>query len=244
MTSRAAPRYDRAMKTRNVVLSAVLAVALAAGGAAWWLFLSLDGLVKQAIQHWGPEITGVAVRVDSVKIEVAEGRGTIRGLYVGNPKGFDAPHALTLGEMRLTLDPASITKDVVVIRELLVAAPDVVYERGHGSDNLSVIQKNIDAWVAKNAGAKKSEGPGKKFVIEHVIIKDGRAHFGTAVSAPMPDLHLHDVGKKSNGATAGEVVKQVWGAMLHSAGNLASQAGAAIKEGAARVGESVKKLFK
>lgn len=232
------------MKTRNVILSAVVVVAVAAGGAAWWLFLSLDGLVKQAIQKWGPEITGVAVRVDSVKIEVTEGRGTIRGLMIGNPKGFQAPHALTLGEMRLTLDPASVARDVVVIKELLLAAPDLVYERGQGSDNLSVIQKNVDAWVAKNAGAKKSEGPGKKFVIENVIIKNGKAHFGTAVSAPMPDLHLRDIGKKTNGATAGEAVKQVWGALLHSAGNLASRAGAAIKQGAAGVGEGVRKLFK
>jgi hypothetical protein len=60
----------------------------------------------------------------------------------------------------------------------------------------------------------------------------------------MPDLQLRDVGKKSNGATAGEVVKQVWGAMLHSAGNLASRAGAALKEGASSIGDSVKKLFK
>ncbi len=77
-------------------------LALLAVGGAWWLFASLDGLVKQAIERWGPEITGVTVKVDSVRIEVAEGRGTIRGLVVGSPKGFEAPQALKLGEMRLT----------------------------------------------------------------------------------------------------------------------------------------------
>ena len=233
------------MKTRNVILAVVVVAALAAGGAAWWLFASLDGLVKQAIEHWGPQITGVAVRVASVKIEATEGRGTIRGLFVGNPRGFEAPHALTLGEMRLTIDPASIAKDVVVIKELLLVAPDVVYQRGKGSNNLEVIQKNVDAWVAKNAGEKKADaGPGKKFVIENAIIRDGKAHFGTALAVPMPDLHLRDVGRKSNGATAGEAVKQVWGAMLRSVGNLASRAGAAIKEGAQGAVEGVKKLFK
>ena len=220
------------MKSRNVIVSLILALFVVAAGGAWWLFMSIDGLVKQAIERWGPEITGVAVRVQSVRIQVTEGRGTIRGLFVGNPKGFEAPHALKLDEMRLTIDPASITKDVVVIKELLLAAPDVVYERGQGSDNLAVIQKNVDAWVAKNAGEKKPDaGPGKKFVIENLLIKDGKAHFGTTLSSSMPDLHLHDIGKKTNGATAGEVVKQVWGAMLHSVGNLASRAGTAIKEG-------------
>lgn len=220
------------MKTRNLILSVVVVFALAAGGAIWWLAASLDGLVKQAIGRWGPEITGVAVRVESVRIEATEGRGTIRGLFVGNPKGFEAPHALKLAEMRLTLDAASITQDVVVLKELLLIAPDVVYERGQGSDNLAVIQKNVDAWVARHSGPKQADaGPGKKFVIENVIIRDGRAHFGSALSSPMPNLHLRDVGKKSGGATAGEVVKQVWGAMLRSVGNLASRAGSAIKEG-------------
>lgn len=220
------------MKTRHKILSAFLVIALLAAGGAWWLFASLDGLVKQAIEHWGPEITGVPVKVASVRIEVAEGRGTIRGLVVGNPKGFQAPHALKLGEMRLTLDPASVTRDVVVVRELLLVAPDATYERGQGSDNMAVIQRNVDAWVAKMVGAPKADaGPGKKFIIEHLRIQGGKAHFGTTLSSPMPDLHLRDIGKKTGGASAGEVVKQVWGSMLRSVTGLAGRAGSAIKDG-------------
>lgn len=233
------------MKTRNAVLSAILVLALLAGGAIWWLFASLDGLVKQAIEHWGPQITGVAVRVEGVRIETTEGRGTIRGLFVGNPRGFAAPHALKLRELRLTLDPASLAKDVVVIRELVLAAPDVVYERGQGSDNLAVIQKNVDAWVAKHGGTQSQEsGPKKKFVIENLLIRDGKANIGTTASLPMPDLHLRDVGRKSGGATAGDVVKQVWGAMLRSVTSLATRAGSAIRDGAKSAVEGVQKLFK
>lgn len=220
------------MKTRHKVLSAFLAMALLAAGGAWWLLHSLDGLVKQAIERWGPEITGVPVKVEGVRIEVAEGRGTIRGLVVGNPKGFQAPHALKLSEMRLVLDPASVAKDVVVIRELLIVAPEVAYERGQGSDNMTVIQKNVDAWVARMGGApKKDAGPGKKFVIEQLRVRDGKARLGTTVAAPLPDLHLRDIGKKAGGASAGEVVKQVWGSMLRSVTNVAGRAGSAIKDG-------------
>lgn len=219
------------MKTRHKVLSALLVIALLAIGGAWWLLFSLDGLVKQAIERWGPEITGVSVRVQSVRIEVAEGRGAIRGLVVGNPKGFNSPQALKLAEMRLTLDPASVTKDVVVIKELVLVAPEVTYERGQGSDNMTVIQKNVDRWVAQHAGGKQDAGPGRKFVIENLRVRDGKAQLGTTLSVPMPDLHLRDVGRKSGGATAGEVVKGVWDAMLRSVTGLASRAGSAIKEG-------------
>lgn len=38
-----------------------------------------------------------------------------------------------------------MTKDVVVVRELMLVAPDATYERRQGSDNLAVIQKNVDA---------------------------------------------------------------------------------------------------
>lgn len=67
---------------------------------------------------------------------------------------------------------------------------------------------------------------------------------GATLSAPMPELHLRDIGRKSNGATAGEVVKQVWSAMLGSVSNLASRVGSAIKEGASGAVEGVKKHFK
>lgn len=242
---RPAPGYHRRVKIRNLVLSGVIVVVLALGGGAWWFFKSLDSLVKRAIEKWGPEITGVTVRVDHVKIEVAQGRGSIRGLLIGNPKGFEAPYALKVGEIRVALDPASLTKDVVVVKELLLVSPDVIYERGQGSDNLSVIQRNVDAWVAKHAGPKGAgSGPGKKFILEHVIVRDGRAHFGTTASAPIPDLHLRDVGKRTNGATAGEVFRQVWGALLRSVGNVASHLGSTIKEGARSATEGVRKLFK
>lgn len=233
------------MKTRNVVLVVVLLLAVAAGGGAWWFLRSLDGLVKRAIHKWGPEITGVAVRVDSVRIEVTEGRGSIRGLVIGNPKGYDAPQALKVAEIRLTLDPASLAKDVIVVKELLLAAPDVTYQRGPGGDNMAVIQKNVDAWVARNSGPKSADaGPGKKFIVENLIVRDGKAHFGTTLGSPIPNLHMRDVGRKSNGATAGEVFKQTWDALLRSMGSLITSLGGAIKGGAKSVGESVQKLFK
>lgn len=232
------------MKLRSLVLVVLAAAVLVAGGALWWLWSSRDALVKEAIEKYGPEITGVAVSVRQVKLDPFEGKGMIGGLRLGNPKGFDAPSALTLGEMRLAMDPASITKDVVLIREVVLQSPEITYERGLGSSNLEVIQKNVEAYVARMSGRKKEEGPKKKFVIENLYVRGGKVHFGTSLALPLPDLHLRDIGKKSNGATAGEVVKQTWEAVARSSMNLASRAGAAIKEGAKSVIEGAKKLFK
>ena len=91
-------------------------------------------------------MTGVSVDVDDVAIALAEGRGEIGGLEVGNPRGYKGPHAFKLGSIVLAIDPASATKDVVVIRELTVEAPDIVYDKGTNGSNLEAIQNNIDEY--------------------------------------------------------------------------------------------------
>jgi hypothetical protein len=79
-------------------------VAAAAVAGGWWLYASRDALVKHAIEGLGPQLTGVPVKVKRVRLEPAEGRGSIGGLEVGNPAGYRAPRALVLGEMRLAID--------------------------------------------------------------------------------------------------------------------------------------------
>jgi hypothetical protein len=233
------------MKSRNVVLAALAVVVLAAIGAAYWLYSSRDALLKSAIERYGPQLTGVPVTVKAVRLEPAAGSGAISGLAVGNPPGFKAPNALTLGEMRLTIDFSTLTKDVVHVKELVLEAPAVTYERGDGGDNLAVIQKHIDAEVAKLAGPKQA-GPGaaRKFVIEDLYVRNARASYGEAVTLPLPDLHLREVGKKTNGATAGEIAKSVWDAIARSAAGLASRALEGVKDGAKAVTNSVRGLFK
>src|SRR5512146_2427424 len=101
------------MRARNVIVLAVALILLAGGGALWWLYASRDALIKRAIEHFGPELTGVSVRVASVKLEPLDGRGAIKGLEIGNPPGYKAPHAISLGEIALAVEPSSLTSSVV-----------------------------------------------------------------------------------------------------------------------------------
>jgi len=234
------------MKIRNLLLIALAVVVLAAGGGLWWLYASRDALVKRAIEHFGPEITGVSVTVRRVKLEPVDGKGSIAGLAVGNPAGYKAPSSVTLGEIRLALDVGTLTSEVVHLKELVIDAPELTYERGPGGDNFSAIQKHVDQQVGKpGGGEKKAESSsGRKFVIDNLIVRDAKVKFSDALTMPMPNLHLRDVGKKSNGATAGEVVKTVWDQLAGSAGNLASRAGDALKEGAKGAVDSAKGAVK
>src|SRR3989304_3312426 len=133
------------MTTRNkrVLVGAAIVLVLALGGGVWWFYHSLDSLVASAIRTFGPEITGVSIHLDSVKIAPMDGRAALHGLVVGNPPGFKTDHALSLGEISMTLDLDSLAKDVIVIKQISIVKPDVSYELGTGGSNPDTITRNV-----------------------------------------------------------------------------------------------------
>ena len=105
---------------------------LALGGGVWWFSHSLDLLVASAIRTFGPEITGVSIRLDGVTIAPMDGRAALHGLVVSNPAGFPTDHVLSLGKISMTLDLDSLTKDVIVIQQISIVKPEVSYDLGPG----------------------------------------------------------------------------------------------------------------
>ena len=242
---------------KKILLGIAVVLVLTIAGGAWWLYSSLDSLVASAIRTYAPEITGVSVKLSSVKIKPADGSAALNGLVIGNPKGFKTDHALSLGEISMTLDINSLTKDVVLIKQISIIKPDVIYEHASGGSNLDAIQHHVEKYVAEKTGGKgkaKDNGPGKKFIIEHVYVKDGKAEVsaeilqGKTVAVPIPDLHLTEIGKKSNGATAGEAVNQILGAITASvtkaSSSIVSGAVEGIKQGAGATIDKIKGLIK
>ncbi len=243
------------MKKNLLIVGIILLLGII--GGAWWLYSSLDSLVASAIRKYGPEITGVSVKLSSVKIVPADGTASLRGLVIGNPAGFKTEHAFSLGEISMKLDIGSLTKDVILIKEISIIKPDISYEYASGGSNLDLIQHNVDRYVSENLGGKsesKDKSSSKKLIIENVYIKEGKADVsaeilkGKAMSVPLPDLHLTNIGKKSNGATAGEAAKQVLGAMTQSVTKSVSSLnlGGAIKgitNGAGAASDKIKGLF-
>jgi hypothetical protein len=95
-----------------------------------YLGSNLDSIVKKAIITLGEKMTGVSVAVRDVAITLTDGRGQIDGLVIGNPRGYEGPHAFSLGSIVLDLDASAGTSDVPVIRELTIDGPDMVYDKG------------------------------------------------------------------------------------------------------------------
>lgn len=206
--------------------AALLVLVVVMGGGAWWLYTSLDRVVATGIRTYGPDITGVSVKLAGVKIQPADGAAALRGLEIGNPKGFKTERALSVGQVSMKLDVASLTKDVVLVHEISIEQPSVTYEYAAGRSNLDAIQRHVEAYIAEqtgSAGQPKSTSPEKKIIIEKLTIKGARAHVsadtlqGKTLTVPLSDMRMVDIGKKTNGVTPAEAAKQVVGALTQNA---------------------------
>ena len=206
--------------------AALSVLVVVMGGGAWWLYTSLDRVVATGIRTYGPDITGVSVKLAGVKIQPADGAAALRGLEIGNPKGFKTERALSVGQVSMKLDVASLTKDVVLVHEISIEQPSVTYEYAAGRSNLDAIQRHVEAYIAEqtgSAGQPKSTSPEKKIIIEKLTIKGARAHVsadtlqGKTLTVPLSDMRMVDIGKKTNGVTPAEAAKQVVGALTQNA---------------------------
>lgn len=197
----------------------------------FYLYSSLGSLIKVAVDKYGSEITQAKVRLNEAEVSATSGTGVLRGLSVGNPQGFKTANAFKLGEISLTLDVGTIASDPIVIKEIVVSAPEVTYELGPQGSNIDAIKRNVDAYLkgGKNGGGEEKaettpgskKAAGRKVVIENLYIRNGRVNIGSTLSdktmsAPLPDIHLTNIGKQEGGATPGEVAEKVIGALRQS----------------------------
>ena len=205
------------MKTLPIVVGIVV---LLIGGVILWGIYSLDYIVKLTLEFYGPDVLGAPVKVQHVRIEPKTGQGALKDLEIGNPKGYSAAHALKVGEVRISLDPATLTERVILVREIGIEGARITYERAKDGNNLEAIQKNIEAYIRKSAG----EGTGKsgeakddprRFIVERISIRGAKVTMtapglkGQGITFDLPEVQLKDLGRRQNGLRASEIANLV-----------------------------------
>ena len=194
-------------------------VVVLTGIVITFLLFSLDSLVTKAVEKYGSEALQAEVTLDRTKISAASGKGTLSGLRVGNPKGFETDTAFELGEISIELNVGSITKRTVLIKEIIITAPVITYELGINGSNLDALQKNVSGQTGGGSvkssdadGPAKANQSGKKLIIDLLIIKDGKINVsavglqGKKMSVNLPKVRLTGIGRDEGGASPSEVV--------------------------------------
>jgi uncharacterized protein involved in outer membrane biogenesis len=179
--------------------------------------LFLDGAVKKGVETVGPMLTKVDVKLDSVSLSLLSGSGKIKGLVVGNPEGFKTPNAIKMGSASLSISPASLLSDKIVVRSMRVEAPEITYEGGLlGGDKLHKILDNVTAAAGRGTGSTNSSGkPAKKLQIDDFLITGARVNVslkgtgGFAAPIALPDIHFTGLGQGPDGITAADLTRKV-----------------------------------
>ena len=137
---------------KKLALGAFLVLLLSIGFGVYYLLSNLDSIVKTAIESYGSEATQTTVRVGKVQLELTDGSGAISGLTVGNPQGFAAAQAFSLGEIATQIDLKSLSEEVTVIEHIIIRAPEVFFELNEaGKNNLEKLAYVWSRRIGKDA---------------------------------------------------------------------------------------------
>ena len=179
---------------------------------------SLDGIVKTGVETFGPELTKVSVKLDSVHIVLFTGSARVTGLVVGNPEGYKMPNAISVGLAEVGVNPFSILSDKIVVRTIHVVSPEITFEGGLSGNNLSKILENVDASLkpgakpSTNAPAPATAGKSSmKIEVDDFVITGAKAHVRLTdlgdkeMTLSLPDIHLTDLGTNTDGITPADL---------------------------------------
>ncbi len=205
------------------VLIAVLVIVVLIVIALVLLFTRLDSLVARAIEKNGSDVTQTSVRVSGVDLSLRKGRGTIRGLTVASPEGFDARDAFSLDEITLDIDVESLRDEPIVIDEIRIKAPVVNAKiTKTGASNIEKIRENVMAYSAGGGG--QSEGSDVLLRIKQFVFEEGRVEVDVSDlglenrTVELPEIRLSDIGG-AEGAPPDEIAKIILAAVAKQVGS-------------------------
>jgi uncharacterized protein involved in outer membrane biogenesis len=201
-----------------VIIIAVLIVIIAVG--AYFLLSNLNSLIAGVIEKNGSDVTQTDVSVSGVEIALRDGRGSIKGLQVANPDGFQARNAFSLNGITLDIDIKSLRENPVVIEEVRIQSPVVNAEvTKNGTSNIDELRKRIQAYSAgSEKDGKESGGSAKRIRIKQFIIEKGSIEVDASAlgletrTITLPEYRLSNIGG-ADGAPPDEITKVLLTAM-------------------------------
>ncbi len=214
--------------------------------AAYLVLIFFCGsIVKSRINKFGPELTQTKVVLAGAQLSPLSGTGTLSGLVVGNPKGWSAPDAFTLKSIHIDLVPSSVFSDHIVINEIVIDDPELVYETRLISSNIGDLIKSINKATSKKPadGPTAQNGKPTTFVIKKLRLEKGHVKLGvgpTAVTLDLPATEFDNLGSDGGVSAeqlsllvmrtiASDIVKGSVGGIGKGVSGLGSVTGAALK---------------
>jgi uncharacterized protein involved in outer membrane biogenesis len=200
-----------------ILIAALLLVVVLAG------FLFLGTIVKAGVEKGGPYITKVPVTLNGANISVLNGSGQLKGFSMGNPEGFKAPQSVGVGSIAVKIEPGSLLSDKMIIRSVVVEAPEITYEAAFGGSNIGKILENIQAVASSGKTNPDQPGSKKKLQVDEFVITGAKLNVtatvigGKTASLTLPEIRLASLGQGPEGITAAELSAKAFKEVVEAA---------------------------
>jgi uncharacterized protein involved in outer membrane biogenesis len=230
-------------------LLAILGVLVVVGVVLLFVFSKAIGSgIKAGVETFGPEVTQTPITLDAVELSAFSGSGSISGLVVGNPEGFNTPHSIKLDGFSMKLEPLSLLSDKIVINEIIIESPEFILETGIGlqKSNIGKILENIEAFTGPSEETEES-GSSKSIQIDLLRISEAKVKLsnklmgGQALMVPLPNIELTDIGAEDEGVSMGESLKIVFQAINQGVVSAAGNTGKVVGDQLKNVGDATQK---
>ena len=220
------------------ILLVLVLLAVIATAAVYFLFSAgLNKAIKHGVETVGPAVTQTPVTLAEVNISVLSGKGTLKGLNVGNPEGFKSGNIFALGQIDIEVDTGTLTSDIIIINKIHIRQPEISYEKTFTSSNVKKLLDNIEQFTGpksetpEDAPAEES-GAKKQIVIKQLIIEDGLVYVGAlgiGQEIPLPRIEMNNIGEEGSDSNIADVLDIVLSKVLASIGPAIADAGQLLK---------------
>ncbi|NBV00854.1 MAG: hypothetical protein EBS31_05310 [Burkholderiaceae bacterium] len=249
---------------KKIILGFIIFLIFIMGFTVYGIY-QLDSLVKQAIQGYGSEAVASKVTVGDVNVNLKEAKVLIRDLQVANPEGFTQAQALKAKQVEIFLDKDKLGTDLIMVRRVMVTQPVIVYEYQNKKDNLSILQKNAEAYaqrIQKDGSAtpgdpKVAKTQSTRLIIQSVeiqkpelVLQDTRLA-DKPVQIDLPDIRLKQLDSEK-GLSAAQLSAQLMESLFtesrrsisHHAPTVLFEAGEKLKEAESQIKSQGDRLLK
>jgi len=205
---------------KKVLLIVVIVIVLALISIPLWI----DSVARSAVEAGGTQAMGVPTKLEGLSLKIFGGACSLEGLHVANPEGFESPHFLHLGSGSVAVNLGSVMEDKVVIPTLTLDGIDIHLEQTLKGSNYGTILDNLKKEEQEEV---KDEAPGKKFVIEELVIRNVKAtaHLSLGVIKPgvpleIKEIRMQNVGSDGEGVSMSQVFGYILTGLLDSVAKL------------------------
>ena len=212
------------MKAIKIIVGVLIVLIIAVSGVLFFGLSKINGIVEEVIENIGSKTLQTAVNVNAVDIVLLEGKGSVKGFTVANPKGFSNNNVISVGDVGLQIDIESITKDVKVIKEVYIDAIALRVEQKNITDtNIQALINNLKSSASSSTAQttsanNESGGSNVRLMIERLRIGDSSIDLETenfgGRTVSLPGYTQKNIGDKTKGLTPEQISQVIMDSVL------------------------------